>query len=138
MGHHAWLLTAIILSWAGPGFAGPAYGPVRSGESLWEIAGRIETDTLVSRDQIMLALLRANPTAFATPCNVNGALRLGALLLIPDADQMAALDAERARAEVAKQNRTWREHQARGSGLTCPAGAPGVLCRLKITRMRMG
>ncbi|EGV33782.1 FimV N-terminal domain protein [Thiorhodococcus drewsii AZ1] len=123
-GHLGWLLAAILLTGTEPGFAGQSYGPVRSGESLWMIAGRIETDRSLNRDQIMLALLHANPTAFSTPCNVNGTLRLGAVLRIPDEDQITALDTERARAEVAEQNRAWRAHLARGTRLTCLAGPP--------------
>ena len=42
-------------------------GPVRAGDSLWTLADRIATETGTSRDQVMLALLEANPGAFSPP-----------------------------------------------------------------------
>ncbi len=72
------LLAALLLCAAGPAWAtgaGQTYGPVRSGETLWQIAGRAYPGAKLERDQTLLALLAANPDAVTPPCNVNGALR---------------------------------------------------------------
>jgi pilus assembly protein FimV len=47
-----------------------AYGPVRSSETLWSIANRSRPDRSVSPDQMMQAILQANPNAFISN-NVN-------------------------------------------------------------------
>ena len=94
--------------------AAEQYGPVRRGESLWQIAGRVYAGSGLSRDQIMLGLLRANPDAFSPPCNLNGVLRVGAVLTLPSPEQVAAIGADSARRAVERQQRDWTEH--RGSG----------------------
>ncbi len=100
--------------------AAGAYGPVRSGDSLWQIAGQVYAGTDLSRDQIMLALLQANPDAFTPPCNVNAVMHVGAVLRLPTAEQVAALDAETARDTLQRQAREWREHRRTGLPLNCP------------------
>jgi len=97
-----------------------AYGPVRPGDSLWQIAGKVYARTDLSRDQIMLALLQANPEAFTPPCNVNGVMHVGAVLRLPTAEQVEALDADTARDTIQRQAREWREHRRTGLPLTCP------------------
>jgi FimV-like protein len=121
-----WLLAVGLLSWAAPGLAGQPLGPVRPGQTLWQIAGQLQKDTGLTRDQLMLALLWANPEAFSIPCNVNGDLKLGAILRVPALDQMALPDAQAARTEIAEQNRRWRRHLARGGRLECPTVVPGA------------
>jgi len=121
-----WILAVAILCWVNLGFAEQQYGPVRPGESLWTIAGHIRSHTQLSRDQVMLALLRTNPSAFSIPCNVNGALKVGAVLQVPSTDQMAVPVAQSARAEVAAQNSVWRIHLAQGGRLECPASPPEI------------
>ena len=49
---------------------GDTYGPVRSNETLWGISERLRADSGVSLNQMMVALYRANPEAFAG--NING------------------------------------------------------------------
>lgn len=119
-----WMLLMGVILWPLAASASESYGPVRSGESLWEIAGRLQTGTGLSRDQIMLALLEANPDAVAPSCNLNGALRIGALLQVPDPAVIGRLDAESARKRVAEQNRAWRLRRAQGRELVCPTRAP--------------
>ncbi|HXH03789.1 MAG TPA: FimV/HubP family polar landmark protein, partial [Candidatus Competibacteraceae bacterium] len=62
-------------------FTGETYGPVSPGETLWSIA-KLVKPAQVSTQQMMQALLRANPSAFNAP-RVD-ALRAGAMLRIPD------------------------------------------------------
>ena len=60
--------------------------PVRRSETLWSIASRVRPDTSISVQRMMLALLEANPGAFAFS-NVN-ALNAGTTLRIPTLDEL--------------------------------------------------
>jgi len=91
---------------AAPAFSGDQYGPVASGETLWAIAQRVRADTSLSHNQVMMALLRANPEAFAGN-NINR-LKRGAVLRIPSQADMAALAAAEAAAQVRSQMQSWR------------------------------
>jgi pilus assembly protein FimV len=62
------------------------YGPVPSGETLWNVAARLRPDASISVPRMMDALLRVNPRAFWKP-NVHG-LRAGATLRIPSAQEV--------------------------------------------------
>ena len=48
-----------------PASGGTRYGPVRRSETLWSIAARLRPDDSVSVQRMMLAILEANPEAFA-------------------------------------------------------------------------
>ena len=74
-----------------PASAPGEYGPVAAGETLWEIASATRSDSSVSLNQMMVAILRANPDAFYKD-NVN-ALKRGAVLRIPAGDEARALAA---------------------------------------------
>jgi FimV-like protein len=65
-------------------------GPIRSGDSLRTIADPIATEAGFSCDQVMLALLEANPDAFSPACNDNGVMRIGAVLRVPSAERIGA------------------------------------------------
>lgn len=82
------------------------YGPVATGETLWEIANTTKP-AAVTPSQMMLALLRANPDAFFQD-NVN-ALKRGAVLRIPGESDLLALAAAEAAAEIVSQNQSWIE-----------------------------
>mgnify|MGYP001764977291 CR=1 FL=1 len=82
------------------------YGPVATGETLWEIANTTRP-TNVTPSQMMIALLRANPDAFYRD-NVN-ALKRGAILRIPGESDLQALAAAEAAAEIVSQNQAWIE-----------------------------
>jgi pilus assembly protein FimV len=82
------------------------YGPIASGETLWEIANTTRPGH-VTPSQMMLALLRANPDAFYRD-NVN-ALKRGAILRIPGEADLQALAAAEAAAEILSQNQAWIE-----------------------------
>jgi len=106
---------------------------VTSGDTLWAIASEVQPDGSVSVQQVMLALLRANPHAFAEN-NVN-TLRAGYVLQIPDRSAMTVVDPAEAIAEVRRQHALWEEYRltraARpaprpegGTGAGAGAGAP--------------
>ncbi|MCC6561492.1 MAG: hypothetical protein IT478_09050 [Xanthomonadales bacterium] len=92
---------------AAPATSSPSeYGPVASGETLWEISNNTRPAS-VTPSQMMLALLRANPDAFFQD-NVN-ALKRGAVLRIPGESDLLALAAAEAAAEIVSQNQSWIE-----------------------------
>ncbi len=70
--------------WAQAGAIPKKFGPVLDGQSLWRVARRINKAMGVSVDQMMLALYRANPEAFAT--DSVGSLKAGSILTIPAED----------------------------------------------------
>lgn len=92
---------------AAPAYASDSYGPVSSGETLWSIASRTRPDSSISVNQMMVALLRANPDAFIGN-NINR-LRSGAVLRIPGREDAQAIAAAEAAAQVRDQTQTWRD-----------------------------
>jgi pilus assembly protein FimV len=86
------------------------YGPVASGETLWSIAQYARPDESVSMNQMMLALLYANPDAFIDQ-NINK-LKRGAILRIPTREETTVLAAAEAAARVREQMQTWRAEKA--------------------------
>ena len=101
-----------------------AYGPVRRTDTLWSIAGRVRPHRSVSVHRMMLALLEANPEAFAAR-NVN-ALYAGAILQIPSREEIGA-DEHAAVAEVRRQQAQWEGRGAsRRASPPASAGAPAA------------
>jgi pilus assembly protein FimV len=82
------------------------YGPVAEGETLTEIARSTRPDDATNINEMMLALLKANPNAFYKD-NIN-ALRRGAILRIPSRDDVKATGSvAEAAAAVHEQNQAW-------------------------------
>ncbi|MGK0297801.1 MAG: pilus assembly protein FimV, partial [Gammaproteobacteria bacterium] len=92
-------------------FSGNEYGPVTSNDTLWAIANQLRPDSSMSVQQMMLALLRANPEAFIAG-NING-LRQGQILRVPDQNETINISLDEALADVSSQNAMWEE--VRGS-----------------------
>lgn len=90
------------------------YGPVQAGETLGDIAAGLAGEG-VSREQAIVALFRANPQAFIAN-NLN-LVRQGAVLRIPDREEMAGLDPRESRALMREQIAAWRD-------MTRPAPQP--------------
>jgi pilus assembly protein FimV len=84
---------------------GAELGPVQRNDTLWNIAQRVRPDTGLTTNQVMVALFRANPNAFAG--NINR-LRAGAILRVPSRADMAAVSTGEASAEVRRHNEDWR------------------------------
>ncbi|MBL8299102.1 MAG: hypothetical protein JNN30_12255 [Rhodanobacteraceae bacterium] len=98
------------------------YGPVASGETLWEVAAATRPDDSVSLNQVMVALLRSNPSAFYRD-NINS-LKRGAILRVPSADEIRATgSAAAAAAEVRSQNDAARGGAAAPT-LVADSGSP--------------
>ncbi len=96
---------------------------VQTGDTLYEIAQRAAGDQ-VSVEQMMLALLNANESAFIEG-NIN-LVRAGSILRIPDAPQAQSLSQSQALAEVASQSQLWQEYRdnLRANQGTSIASAP--------------
>nr|WP_275950644.1 FimV/HubP family polar landmark protein [Ectothiorhodospira shaposhnikovii] len=83
---------------------------VRAGDTMWGVGTRLRPDEGITVEQMMMALLRANPEAFADN-NINNLLS-GSVLRVPERDEILALGAAEARREVATQNRLWHEYRS--------------------------
>ncbi|WP_459873312.1 FimV/HubP family polar landmark protein, partial [Endothiovibrio diazotrophicus] len=101
-----------------PGSKVTSFGPTRANYTLWRIALRLRPDESISVQQMMLALLRANPEAFNGD-NVNG-LKTGYVLRVPGAAEARRLSIEQAMAEVKRQHTAWKTFVA-GGGLNAEA-----------------
>ncbi|MCH8079378.1 MAG: hypothetical protein IIA06_06320 [Proteobacteria bacterium] len=114
---------APTISYSGSG----DYGPAVSGDTLWSIARVARLDSSVSIQQMMLAILRANPEAFIEN-NING-LKRGAILQMPDAPEINSLNRTNALAQAKSQNALWDEYKGRIASTVTErpdgAGAPG-------------
>jgi len=114
------------------------YGPIRSGEMLWNIASRVRPDPTISRYQIIIALLKANPPAFSIPCNFNS-LKLGQVLKIPSVAEMKVLSVAQASNEYHRQNNEWKTYRKQRQPIVCsplessPQPAEPILSLIKST-----
>jgi pilus assembly protein FimV len=84
--------------------AGTSYR-VSKGDTLTKIARSLRADSPAAIDQTMMAVYRANPDAFGGNINI---LRRGAVLRVPGADEIAALNQSEAMSEVHRQMNAWR------------------------------
>jgi pilus assembly protein FimV len=84
------------------------YGPVQRNQTLGAIAAELAAGSGRSVNQVMLALLRANPEAFIGG-NIN-LIRQGAVLRVPPSQEWS-------QASVAEANALVREHVARWRGM---------------------
>ncbi len=84
---------------------------VRSGDTLWGVAGRLRPDSSISMNQMMVALVEANPEAFMSG-NIN-AMRAGVTLVVPSREAIAARSGAEAERLVSEMHRAWA---SRGSG----------------------
>jgi pilus assembly protein FimV len=102
---------------------------VKTGDTLSKIAASLNGGTKAQVDQTMIAVFRDNPLAFDRNINV---LRKGAILRLPGADEIAALNQREAISEVNRQMSAWR------NGAETPASAPAGRLRLVTPTERGG
>ena len=103
-----------------------ATASVQSHDTLWALAMRYRPDSSVSAQQMMLALLRANPDGFPTG-NVN-VLKQGAVLRIPNAAEINELSRAEAAAEIQRQTSAWQDYRQAAAARPAPqAAAPAAL-----------
>ncbi len=86
-------------------YTGGDFGPTSASDTLWSIASAMRPDSSTSVNQMMLALLRANPDAFLNQ-NING-LKRGQILRAPNESERAALSNAEALANVQSQHTAW-------------------------------
>lgn len=94
---------------------GPAW--VSSGDTLWRVSGRLRPDSDISMNQMMVALVAANPEAFPSG-NIND-MRAGITLEVPERADIAARSKADAERIVSAMKQAWAN---RGSG--APARVP--------------
>ncbi len=98
---------------------GRTYGPTKSSDSLWAIARELRPSSSVSIQQTMVAIQRLNPDAFING-NIN-LLRKGQVLRGPSEGQVRELNSREAIAQVAQQNREWKDRVSKKSGRVAEA-----------------
>ena len=99
--------TAVRSSAPATAASADSYGPIKRNETLWSIAEKLRPGTDISMHQMMLALQRKNPQAFADN-NINN-LNAGATLKVPSRDEILAVSASEAYAETKRQYAEWKE-----------------------------
>jgi len=90
------------------------YGPIKPGETLGQIAERVNVDKTLTPQQVMIAMLRANPAAFIDN-NVNH-LKTGKILSVPERETIAAIPREQAAREFRAQYDAWQEYKLKLAG----------------------
>ncbi len=93
---------------AQPSLPPPASASVGSGDTLWSVAERIKPNE-VSVQQMMVALLEANPGAFPSG-NIND-MRAGQTLRVPNTERILARSHGDADAAIKAMNGAWRERR---------------------------
>lgn len=86
------------------------YGPVKANDTLWAIALKMRPSKDVSPQQMMMALLEANPYAFFDN-NINR-LKKGYVLRIDDPALLTAMSKAEAARQVSSQTRAWEDYRA--------------------------
>ncbi|MGR9105576.1 MAG: FimV/HubP family polar landmark protein [Gammaproteobacteria bacterium] len=74
-------------------------------DSLWVVAKKVNADSSVSQEQMMMALYEANPHAFFKK-NMN-ALKSGQRLRVPAREDVLKISRTKARAELVRHNQEW-------------------------------
>lgn len=87
---------------------------IKTGDTAWSLADAMRPDQSISVEQMMIAMLRANPESFIAE-NVNG-IKRGYILRLPDYDQIASISQADARAMVREQAALWRQYQQTQAG----------------------
>ncbi len=93
---------------------------VAANDTLWEIANQARPDG-VSVNQMMVAMLHANPDAFYQN-NINN-LKRGVILRMPTQEELEAVDNREANTEVSEQYALWREYRSQVAGAAIPQEA---------------
>ena len=84
---------------------------VRTNDTLWDIALKTRPESSVSVNQMMMALLKENGSAFIRN-NING-LKAGQTLSIPSAGEIKQLTQAQALAAVREQNNLWKNRNVK-------------------------
>lgn len=88
---------------------GIVYGPVKANDTLWRIAEQLRPSSDITAQQMMVALVKANPYAFFDN-NINR-LKRGYVLRIDDPSMLTAVSKADAAREVSRQTRAWQDYR---------------------------
>ncbi len=86
------------------------YGPVKRGDTLWRIAKDWSAGSGLNLNKVMLAIQRENPRAFSRN-NIN-LLQRGAILRMPQRDDVNSMSSATARNEVQQQSDAFQSRQS--------------------------
>jgi len=106
MKKYLFLLIAFWLTGLALPIQAATYGPVAKNETLWKIAARNRPSKEITTQQMMMAIFKANPKAFARN-NIN-ALQAGAVLYIPNLTEVQLVGPVKAIALTKQQNQQWK------------------------------
>ncbi len=95
------------------------YGPVKEGQSLWNIAKEIRPDKSVNLQQVLVALWQLNPQAFSQICHPS-TLKIHVLLQIPELSAIAAISPAAALTAIQQQNQARKKFSPHGINSPCP------------------
>lgn len=104
--------------------AAQEFGPVIRGDTLTQIAAKLNYDRGVTSQQVMIALLRANPSAFHQG-NIN-ILYAGKILKVPERDRVAKIPVQEASREIRAQYDAWQEYKLKLAGASRLTPTPTV------------
>ncbi|SEF63441.1 pilus assembly protein FimV [Nitrosomonas ureae] len=100
------------------------YGPVSRGDTLSSIATQV-LPAGVDLNQMLVALYRANREAFIA--NNMNLLKTGAILKVPEKNEITAIDSSTARAEIKTQIADWRNYRGRLAAINQESPAPHAI-----------
>jgi pilus assembly protein FimV len=101
-------------------YSGDTYGPVKSGDTLNQIAKSIKPDS-VSLEQMLVALYRENKSAFIGD-NMNQ-LKTGQILRVPSADDASKIARNQAVREINAQVADWKSYRGQVASAVAAGGA---------------
>lgn len=102
---------------------GDKYGPVKKGQSLYQIAGEVKPAE-VSLEEMLVALYRSNPNAFAGK-NMNR-LVTGKILNVPSAEEAGKISQPEAKKEIRAQVSDWKAYREKLAAAVEAAPAPAA------------
>lgn len=121
-------IQALLLATLSLPLAAAELGPVTQQDTLWSLAKAARGDAPYSMYQVIIALQQKNPRAFIGD-NVHH-VQAGAVLTIPSAAEIAAIDIDSARQKVESDEQRWRDLQKQQrigrKAAGKPAGKPGM------------
>jgi pilus assembly protein FimV len=100
------------------------YGPVSRGDTLSSIALQV-LPAGVDLNQMLVALYRANREAFIA--NNMNLLKTGAILKVPEKNEITAIDSSTARTEIKTQIADWRNYRGRLAAINQESPAPHAI-----------
>ncbi len=112
------ILLLVLFLYLPLSHADQVYGPLRNGETLWTIAPKVKPNDSITRHQMIIALLRANPHAFSLSCNINS-LKVNQTLTIPDLAEIEQLPHQQALEAYKQQNAAWRAFKRQNVPIEC-------------------